>query len=922
MLTNTDTMEIHYLNDTASKKARRPVDRETRVVVGRLAVRSEQLEIARSQMLGVDVTTIENLSARLAGGFLSVVTMTQLRRVVSEVVPKTDLGELNSIKSLPGFPSAASSALMRVWRSGIDISEFSGSDRIDAIAALDEAVRAVLPSGSLPPDDAVRLALERKSAAKAIFGRVRLRGMTELHAVWRKLLTGLVEAGVEVTWDAGASNVPDWLNSSVHVERKEATRPEVSAFSCATARHEAVEALRWARKLLSEGVPASEIAIATVSTPEYDDYLQDLVRGFDPGLHFVHGVPVARSREGQACAALADILLRGLSQKRLRRLVSLVGFHEGGPFEKLNPDWAAPLPVTAGLTSVVRWERAFEPLADGEEIADVLMPVIRMLDGGVDAAEEAGRILFAANATRIFQTTWERALSNGPPESLDGILLRLREPEDKSDKTSGLDRVAYMPASDLAACPRSHVRLMGLSSRGWPRNWSEDALIPDHVIPAKELDPFPLSLVDKSDFLTIVRTTGKVLSLSWPRRDMEGRRQGVSSLLDEDVGALADDLKSAVENAAYLRLHGVPRHAYGESDRLFSRPSEFAATPRGKSASACWKAWRANELSGHDGLITASHPSVLAALSNIQSPTSLRRLLRDPQGFVWKYALGLNAPEYEDEPITLDRRQFGNICHGMLQIAVEALEKHGGLVNATDANIDTEVEHAAVAVGMRFEIGQPIPPALIWQSSMQKAVNFCARALKNRFETLDGQKTFAEVPFGSDRERRADMPWDVQAQFNIPHTDFSISGVIDRLDLSSDGKQARAIDYKSGRTPKALNDIEIDGGAELQRVLYEYAIKALLKDVETVESFLYYPMDTAHAALSDSDSTLSRVSASLNLAKEGLEKGLSLPGEDAFSTFNDMAFALPANARANYLARKKDLFNDALGAATEIWEWE
>jgi hypothetical protein len=915
-------MEKRPLSDTASDRIRRRVDRETRVVVGRLAMRSEQLEIARSGMIGSDVTTVENLAARLAGGFLSVVTMTELRRVVSEVVPKTDLGELNSIKTLPGFPSAASSALMRVWRSGIDVSEFSGDERIEAISALDAAVRAVLPSGSLPPDDAVRLALARKESAKAIFGRVRFRGMTELHAVWRKLLSGLLEAGVEVVWDAGASEIPEWLDPAVRIERAEATRPTVSAYSCATARHEAVEALRWARKLLSEGIPASDIAIATVSTPEYDDYLHDLARGFEPGLHFVHGVPVARSREGQACAALADILLRGLSQKRLRRLVALVGYHEGGPFENLNPDWAAPLPVTAGLTSVVRWERAFEPMPGGDEIADVMMPVIRLLDGGVDAAAEAGRILFSAKATKLFATTWERALSNGPPESLDGILLRLREAEDKTDRTSGLDRVAYMPASDLAACPRGHVRLMGLSSRGWPRNWSEDALIPDHVIPAKKLDPFPLSRVDKSDFMTIIRTTGKDLTLSWPRRDMEGRRQGVSSLLDEDVGVLADDLRSAVKNATYLRLHGVPQHAYGESDRLFSRPSEFAATPRGISASACWKAWRANELSGYDGLIAANHPAVAAALSNVQSPTSLRRLLRDPQGFVWKYALGFNAPEYEDEPITLDARQFGNIVHGMLQIAVEALEKHGGLVKATDANIETEVEHAAVAVGMRFEIGQPVPPALIWQASMQKAVNFCVRALKNRFDDLGGQKTFAEVPFGSDRERRTEMPWDVQERFNIPNTGISISGVIDRLDLSADGRMARAIDYKSGRTPNSLNEIQIDGGKELQRVIYEFAVKALLKKVETVESLLYYPSDNAHAGLSDSASTLSRVSGALNLAKEGLANGVSLPGADAFQAFNDMAFALPANARANYLARKKDAFAEALGSATEIWEWE
>lgn len=902
------------------------MDRETRVVVGRLAMKSEQLRIARAGKVGVDVVSVEALAERLAGGFVKVVKTSEVRQAVSAVVQSTDLGELNSIKELPGFPAAAANTLMRVWKSGLDLSDFSGDGRIKAIMSLETAVRAVLPGGRMPPVDIVRTALTRCDKAKAIFGRVSFKGMTELHAVWRDLLFGMHEAGVEILWDCGPAPVPEWLGGRVRLGKRSPFLPAVEAVSCATARHEAMEALRWARKLLSEGVPASDIGIATVSTSDYDDYLHDLARNFEPGLHFAQGVPISRTASGQMCAALADILLRGISQKRIRRLISLVGFHERGPFEKLDPDWGSFLPVTAALSTDVRWERAFGEVEGAEEAAEILMPLVRLLQGGTGIAAEAGEFVFSASAEHVrkAKSVWQRALESGPASSLDSTLSALRDSEEDREHPQSLTQVVYMPAADLAASPRKHVRLIGMSSRAWPRKSSEDALIPDHVIPAADLDPFPLSKVDKSDFLTILAATQKSVSISWPRRDSEGRQLGISSLLDEDVGKLTAPLKAARDekNLKRLRLHGTPEHAYTESDRLFSRPSEFAKTQHGRVSASCWKSWRSSGLSGHDGLLRADHPAVIAALQNIQSPTSLKRLLRDPQGYVWRYALGFSAPEYEDDPITLDARQFGNITHGILQLAVEALEKHGGLVNATDQNIESEVHHAAASVGMRFEIGQPVPPALIWQSSMENAYRFCVEALKNRFPALPGQKTFVEVPFGSDRVRRTEMPWDTSAHFEIPKTDIKISGVVDRVDLSGDGKQARSIDYKSGRTPSKLSEIGIGGGSELQRSIYGYAIKSLLPDVESVEALLYYPSDLAHAPLANMDEVLEDVAFALMTAKRGLGAGASLPGVDASDRFNDLAFALPANAEANYIERKRELFDERLGLATAVWEKE
>jgi hypothetical protein len=65
-------------------------------------------------------------------------------------------------------------------------------------------------------------------------------------------------------------------------------------------------------------------------TKDWDDHMLVLAADASLPLHFSHGVPALASREGHACAALADILLNGLSQERVRRLFSYAAAHSRG----------------------------------------------------------------------------------------------------------------------------------------------------------------------------------------------------------------------------------------------------------------------------------------------------------------------------------------------------------------------------------------------------------------------------------------------------------------------------------------------------------------------------------------------------------------------------------------------------------------
>src|SRR5262249_29905267 len=152
-------------------------------------------------------------------------------------------------------------------------------------------------------------------------------------------------------------------------------------------------------------------------------------------------------------------------------------------------------------------------------------------------------------------------------------------------------------------------------------------------------------------------TTARSVTLSYSRRDAEGRLLGKSPLI-------------AGMGETYLGRGRVPEHAASGADRLLARPSEFAVTPIGRSGLTGWRDWYRPVLTAHDGLLGAGHPRIVKALARTQSASSLKVLLRDPIRFVWKYALGWRQPDEAEEPIALDALAFGNLVHEALREAV------------------------------------------------------------------------------------------------------------------------------------------------------------------------------------------------------------------------------------------------------------
>src|SRR5262249_41384582 len=144
---------------------------------------------------------------------------------------------------------------------------------------------------------------------------------------------------------------------------------------------------------------------------------------------------------------------------------------------------------------------------------------------------------------------------------------------------------------------------------------------------------------------------------------------------------------AATRDEVALRRTRIPTHAFSQSDRLLARPIDASADQRIGSATLCTRNRRARELTPHDGLTRPNHPLVERALNGVQSATSLRLLLRDPLGYLWRYVLGWHAPAEDDEPLELSDRNKGVLIHEILRRAVEILEPNPGYTRASEQQV-------------------------------------------------------------------------------------------------------------------------------------------------------------------------------------------------------------------------------------------
>jgi len=900
--------------------------KNTIVVLDRHSYLTQRLEIATQRAHGTQIMMMGELAVRLAGGFVQMVNPAFLRATIQEVLPNTDLGSLNNIKDLPGFVGAATNTINKVWLSGFDLTQIH--PRIREVTLLNQAVRDSLPSYLLPPESLIQRASNNIVHAQAVLGSVSFMGMTELHPCWWQLVE-LLSKHVPVTWIAGPRYVPARLPQHCILQSEPQQNPSISAVSCSTPFHECIEAMRWARHLVSnKGISPNDIAIAATDTNIYDDFFLSLRKESDLPLYFAHGVKMINQAHGQAVVALADLLLRGISTDRMDRLSTHHQFLSDAVQYLRNAWWKLTTKIhDSHMLSQEQIHLHVSKLIDADESSDyepvalVLYQINQNAKYRLDQNPQLSLTDHIAMKqswlksgeqllTGVALNLWTNLLKVSPAASMEQEILNISIPE----PPEFCERVAWMPAQSLAASPRPYVRLLGLNSYHWPRENMKDLLLTGPGLEEANtlLDPLPVSDADQRDFSTICKTTSNSIICSFARYDADGKVLGHSHLLHPQL----------LGRATKVFRNSTPSHAMSTSDWLLASPSHFKQDPLAVQAYSCWNNWRSHHITEHDGLIRGNHPLILHLLKKPASATSLTRMLRSPLGFVWHYGLKWRGIQPYFDQLMLNPMNYGNLAHLVLQSVLEHLESNRNHSNrGSKEDVITRTIESTCA---DWESIYGIPPKLLWEET-KKQVQHITNYVFQDYHPTEWIQSFAEVPFGGNEgNTQVNIPWDPDDQVALTGTNLRIIGSIDRLDIDVHSKTAHLTDYKTG---KPIKESGLRGGRELQRCIYFIAANSLLKRTLNISASLFYLRNGHRLPLpAPEEEFVDQLSQNVNEAIQNFQDGRILFGatphqKNDLGVYMDLKLALPADLLRGYLLRKQEDLSRKLGSIlTEFWE--
>ena len=266
------------------------------------------------------------------------------------------------------------------------------------------------------------------------------------------------------------------------------------------------------RELISSGrAMPRDIALAAADPKPWDAALLAARAEACLPLHFSHGIPALETRGGQACASLANLLQHGLSQQRVWRVLAHCASDAPG-FSRLPKNALFGIARGAALSEVEHWRAAFAAALPGhldrQDPWPILLPLLDAAASGLDVAEDAGRLFLPPAAQGLWTEALRQAPSQALPITLDGLHV--------ADARNPGDSVTWGPARHLACSPRKFVRLLGLNAKAWPRQASDDPILPAHILDLSRCGMPGVAAQDRAAFEAIRAGAGGALVLSAP----------------------------------------------------------------------------------------------------------------------------------------------------------------------------------------------------------------------------------------------------------------------------------------------------------------------------------------------------------------------------------------------------------------------
>ena len=227
-----------------------------------------------------------------------------------------------------------------------------------------------------------------------------------------------------------------------------------------------------------------------------------------------------------------------------------------------------------------------------------------------------------------------------------------------------------------------------------------------------------------------------------------------------------------------------------------------------------------------------------------------------------------------------------------------------------------------VRSSLLWESERAVPPRVIWRRTLDDArvlsgprpgLSMVSRCpARDAFRRSAVRRLRAEV-------RRRDALGPVRP-VEIPGTGFRIAGYIDRLDISGDGRALRA--RLQDRPPAEGRSFRWTAGENCSAASMLSRSKALLGDDVAISASLLLSARTRSICGSTTPRPCSREIAGYlsQRAQSLLVRHAALIGPDTGGDYDDLAFALPANAGATYCKRKLPPATERLGDAAQVWE--
>ena len=425
------------------------------------------------------------------------------------------------------------------------------------------------------------------------------------------------------------------------------------------------------------------------------------------------------------------------------------------------------------------------------------------------------------------------------------------------------------PVSAAAGLSFDAVHLVGLVEGAFPPPLRAAPLLPESETPAGMGNDWRPSRAERlaeerHNFLAALAAADTLQTLSYPIADAAGQRENYPSrwFLEqatrlEGIPIRSSTLKNIGQQPWLTRI-GSPEQDFATQQNLAAaddsdydlaslwewrarhdtiRQHPLAATGilagalqvgRGRY-SPYFSPWNGN-LSG-----AAGGPELAGGLSGqILSPTGLERWATCPFSYFLGQQLRLSAQDRPEDLYSISPLEQGSLVHEILEKFIrQARENHtlpppGQEWRDSDKDTLREIaEKAFQAAEGRGITGRPLLWRMAQADIMDDLMVFLEKdaELRAKFGASPAREE-ARFGIGGDPAES----W-AAAVHSLPDgSEIRFRGVIDRVDISPDGREVLVLDYKSGgsRRYAALDQDTIDRGKRLQLSIYSLAARQAL----------------------------------------------------------------------------------------------